>query len=700
MGSRKLRGKISAHSILDKASYILVFLAGISFMLSNVALTPTPIGIIASKSMEPLMTLGDVVFIQPVAMQDIKIGDIVAYESPPDKTIIHRVVDIRVYPPKILLITKGDANPVTDQSIGLPTVTTRNLIGKVFCLDGFPFRIPVIGEYIVYARNFAIWLTQNKIWAFWGPLVAIIYVFGPYLSPRGMSQFNLRDSLRIRIPVKRILAYTLIAFVAISAFTFYFKTEAYTLSMRVACLLETKEPTYVSFGSMTFGEERNNTIEVTGAPLFPVKAVAMVLGNASTLVFAEPKTMMVEPQEYTTLNLHAVIPPRGEVEPGIYTGTVYIFSDTLLLMLPDTLIFSAFYAMPDPWATLVILDVLVASVLAFAIAFIAGSVNWTSRQTLYTLVWGDKLQRGFPNAVKMKLHAFRGRLSKVNQRISGKLSNVSSTLKREVELQKILKSSGLAIVPSAILFLLLDNVLLPILALAIAVSFSLWRMHIRKKSEIVASAFFANLLLAATFIARRAVTVLYAEINLYWCLVSAGFVGNVSYLVTIPIVVAITLIAVFSLDWTRVWYTENQTLNWGKIKSGISKIEKTISIPSLEEFERLKRRRISISLPLAPRGRPIMLKKIGGGLRKDRIGTVFSLKTLRLEAHMLSAHLKKMEIERNFIEKEIPYLERFDALKGSIDSVKMRIRRPIADLSWKIRFRTDKRLAMIMEGGL
>jgi len=693
MGSRKIRGKISAASILDKTSYMLVFLAGISFMLSNVVLTPTPIGIITSKSMEPLMTLGDVVFIQPIAIEDVRVGDIIAYDSPPDKTIIHRVVDVKVYPGKILLITMGDANPVTDQSIGFPPVTTRNLIGKVFCLDGLPIRIPIIGEYVVYARNFAIWLTQNKIWAFWGPLVAIIYVFGPYLSPRGISQFNLRNSLRARIPVKRLLAYTLVAFVAISAFTFYFKTEAYTLSMRVACLLDTKEPTYISFGSMTYGEERNNTIEVTGAPLFPVKTVAMVLGNASALVLAEPKTMTVQPQEYTTLNLHAKIPVRGEVEPGIYTGAVYIFSDTLLLMLPDTVIFAAFYAMPNPWATLVVLDVLVASVLAFAIAFIAVSTNWTSRQTLYTLIWRDKLQRGFPSAAKMKLRAFKTRLSKVNQRISKGLSKASLTLRREVELQKILKASGLGAVPSAILFLLLDDILVPVLTLAIAVSFLVWRMHIRRKSELVASAFTANLLLAAAFVTRRSATILYAEINLFWCLVSAGFVGNISYLVTVPIVVALTLIAVFSLDWTRIWYVENQTLNWGKIKSGITRIEKTISIPSLEEFERLRRRRIMIRLPI-PKETPAAIP------RKTHEGILSPLRKLRLGAHMLLAHMKNMEIEKKLIEREIPILEWVDSVKNDMGSVRMRTRQSITDLSWKIRMKTDKRLVRFVEGGL
>ena len=685
MSSRKVRRKISAYSILDRTSYVLVLLAGISFMLSNVALTPTPIGIISSRSMEPLMTIGDVVFVQPMAIEDVKVGHLVAYDAPPDRTMIHRVVEIKTYPGKILLLTRGDANEEVDQAVGFPPVTVENLIGRVFCLDGVPVRIPLVGLLIVQARNFAIWLTQNKIWAFWGPLVAIVYVFGPYLSPRGMSQFNFRRSLRSKIPVKQLLIYTLIAFVGISAFTFYFKTESYTLSMRVACLKEVKESTYISFGSMTYGDERENTIEVTGAPMFPVKTVAMVLGNASELVTPIPKTMVVEPQEFTTLNLLAKIPPRGTVEPGIYTGTVYIFSDTLLIILPDSLIFSAFYGMPDPWATLIVLDFLVASLLAFLIAVIAGTVNTTSTQMLYTLVWNDKLEKGFPGELKMKMHNLRLKLSTINHKLSTRLSTLSSNIKGEARLKKTLKPAVMAAAPSSVLFLLLDNLLLPVITLGAAMSLLLWKMHVRKKSELAASAFLANLLLAAAFITRGSVIILYTEVNTLWCLISAGFVGDVSYLTTIPIVLALMLALVFSLDWTRVWYVEHQTFSWQKLRSSITKIEKTISIPSLEEFENLKRRRLTISPPTITSGASILMA--GTDYRSpDQIG-------------VFSVYLT--DVESKFIKGLHPFIALIGAVRSLGDAIKNWVRRKVDEIRWSIRIRSNRSILYpYIEGGL
>jgi len=435
------KGRISTYSVLYNILYALLFLGAISFMLNTIALLPTPIGIVTSRSMEPLLTVGDVVFIQPAAIEDLKVGDVIAYHSPPDKMIIHRVVKVLRLPGKVYLITKGDANPVTDQSIGFPPVRAENLIGKVFCLDGVPFKVPHIGVYIIQARNFAIWLTQNKIWSFWGPLIAIIYVFGPYLSPRGISQFDLRSALRSKIPVKTLLIYALVSFVAISAFTFYFKVESYTLSMRVACLLEDKEPAYISFGSMIYGEVKNNTIQVTGAPLFPVKTVAMLFGNASTLVRPIPDVMIVEPQMLTTLTLQAKIPPRGEVEPGIYRANVYIFSDTLLLILPNNLIFSTFYALRNPWISLALLDFLSAAILASSIAVAAITINYTSSQILYTIIWRDKLDTTPPHRLRVKMYRFKRRLLKAFRRIEDKLLREYSTLKESMDLKRVIKPS-------------------------------------------------------------------------------------------------------------------------------------------------------------------------------------------------------------------------------------------------------------------
>lgn len=82
---------------------------------------------ILSGSMEPILSGGDVVYIKEANIEDIKIGDIVAYKLE-DSTIVHRVISRTTDG----LITKGDAVSQEDGA----TVTSDMLEGIViFQLD-------------------------------------------------------------------------------------------------------------------------------------------------------------------------------------------------------------------------------------------------------------------------------------------------------------------------------------------------------------------------------------------------------------------------------------------------------------------------------------------------------------------------------------------------------------------------------------
>ena len=674
MDSKK---RLSVRSILNTASYLIVFLAGMSFMLNSVMLVPTPMGIVTSKSMVPTVGLGDIVFLQPAAIEEIKIGDIIAFHAPPDETtVIHRVVRVLRFPEKIYLITKGDANPVTDQEVGgWLGVDSRRLMGKVYCLDGLPVRIPFIGLYVIAARNFSIWLTQNKIWSFWAPLLAMLYIFGPYLLPRGAGKPDFRKSLRVRIPVKAVFTYSLLAFVAISTFTLYFRTEVYSLGMRVACLEDFPESRYISFGSMIYEETKNNTITVNGAPLFPVKTFVCVTGNASRLVTPIPSSARIEPDSLNDLILQASIPPRGTVDPGLYGGMVYIFSDTLLLFLPDTVIFPVLSLIPNPWIAVFLLDVLIALVLTSLLASIALAINWVSMQILYTLVWRDKLETRPPPALKVKIHHFAKRVGAMFQKIAARVGGLFSVVRKDVELGRVLKIVCVAIVPATILFLLADNVLLPVvtLGLTLGVLMRKRRRGGEGEGELVFSAALANLLVSAVFIVRKAAVFLYSTVNPYWCMVSASFVGNISNVITLPLAISITLLSFVGLQWVRVWYLEQQTSNWQFVRPGEAVIEKTITIPSLEEFEGRKRRRLTISEIKGVIGSFAALRaKAKGALAKLSRKLVSSLKTLRLEVHVSALYLKGKE--NDFVRRGEPFLRLLENFKSKLRFGKKRIK--------------------------
>ena len=99
--------------------------------------------VIVSGSMEPIIKVRDAVLIKRVPEEEIKVGDVITYESRDESfygiLITHRVTGIKEENGKKIFITKGDHNQTIDK---LP-VNGNQIYGKVI------MRIPKIG-YIKY----------------------------------------------------------------------------------------------------------------------------------------------------------------------------------------------------------------------------------------------------------------------------------------------------------------------------------------------------------------------------------------------------------------------------------------------------------------------------------------------------------------------------------------------------------------------
>ena len=71
----------------------------------------TPLLTVKSGSMKPVLMVGDVILIEPVKPEDLKVGDVIVFHNPwTGSLVVHRIVRITekgVY-------TKGDANPAVD----------------------------------------------------------------------------------------------------------------------------------------------------------------------------------------------------------------------------------------------------------------------------------------------------------------------------------------------------------------------------------------------------------------------------------------------------------------------------------------------------------------------------------------------------------------------------------------------------------
>ena len=125
--------------LLDALTIVTLILAvvsvyfGLRFFLS----TDMPFVAVASGSMRPTLEVGDLIIVQGTPASKIKVGDIIVFNPPNQKTfIIHRVTAIETLANgTIAFKTKGDANPTEDPW----TITQQNIHGKLL------YRIPYMG---------------------------------------------------------------------------------------------------------------------------------------------------------------------------------------------------------------------------------------------------------------------------------------------------------------------------------------------------------------------------------------------------------------------------------------------------------------------------------------------------------------------------------------------------------------------------
>ncbi len=101
-----------------------------------------------SGSMEPTLGVGDLFFIQPYP-DDAALDDIVLFRSTQTGVItVHRVVERTPDG----LVTKGDANAVSDQATGEDLLAAHDVIGRVIEVGGAPVTVPGVGLAIMEAQ--------------------------------------------------------------------------------------------------------------------------------------------------------------------------------------------------------------------------------------------------------------------------------------------------------------------------------------------------------------------------------------------------------------------------------------------------------------------------------------------------------------------------------------------------------------------
>jgi signal peptidase I len=97
---------------------------------------------VMSGSMHPAIATGDVVVDKPVSPLDVHVGDVVTFRDPqnPRKLITHRVRALKVRGNQVSVVTKGDANNVTERW----NINADGRLGRV------AYHIPKVGYLAVW----------------------------------------------------------------------------------------------------------------------------------------------------------------------------------------------------------------------------------------------------------------------------------------------------------------------------------------------------------------------------------------------------------------------------------------------------------------------------------------------------------------------------------------------------------------------
>ncbi len=132
MGYKEAKKELVTLAIM---AVILYF--GVNKGLSMVFGVETPLSIVTSGSMKPNLTVGDLLVIEHVEPEDLKVGDIIVFTTPYSRyPVVHRIVEIEVEPGGLYKFkTKGDANPRPDIGYRTP----EDIYGRV------KYRIPLLG---------------------------------------------------------------------------------------------------------------------------------------------------------------------------------------------------------------------------------------------------------------------------------------------------------------------------------------------------------------------------------------------------------------------------------------------------------------------------------------------------------------------------------------------------------------------------
>ena len=354
---------------------VLAIVAVAALVAGQILGYPVLLGFVETGSMEPTLDPGDGFVAIPAAIDgDVEEGDVVVFRAEQIQgggLTTHRVVGEtdRGY------VTRGDANPFTDQDGGEPPVKNAQIVAKAWQVGGAVVVIPHLGTALMGVQT-AITDTQRVIASVTGSrallgtqgltylllaLSVALYIFDLFASDGNRDRSRSRDrdgGLSMRLIIGGLAA--LVVVTATAAMVAPAGTQEFGV---VSAEFDSETPTVIRQG-----ESGSITYRVPNGGLVPV---VVYLTPESEGVTTEPERLYVSGRSAENATLTFSAPP----ETGYYRR--YVGEYRYLAILPASVIDASYRV--HPWLPILIIDAVIGIPFYLIGMFLVGTGRLRSR---------------------------------------------------------------------------------------------------------------------------------------------------------------------------------------------------------------------------------------------------------------------------------------------------------------------------------
>lgn len=313
---------------------------------------PVLLSYVVTDSMEPTLDPGDgFVAVPNVVADDPEEGDVVVYRAQTGEhagsLVTHRVVDVTEQG----YITKGDANPFTDQGSGEPPVPESRVVATALQIDGEVLVLPGVGSVLMAGSEALSSVTDGTGLPSGSGTGLVVFGIGAVLYAISLGGLGARERRRERAREReKVLT-----------------AEQIVLGIALLVVLPATATMVAPAGGHSFPVVSSDTESAAGSAVPAGTTVERTVdlrndGLLPVTVFLEPGTEGIEPGQsrYTVDgggSVDATVRLSAPAETGYYLRTMS--EHRYLLVLPPSVI-GALYGV-HPWLPIVAIDAALAA---------------------------------------------------------------------------------------------------------------------------------------------------------------------------------------------------------------------------------------------------------------------------------------------------------------------------------------------------